>query len=148
MITRPLDLAARLRPPPRNFDAWHFVNAGLLALFFQVAGSRFVLAPGLEVGFRLPAVAGARAGATTATHYITVKDSGQIFGDNGLMNLGQLAAWLQAEAGKTPDPSLLIKASSGVTTAQLAQIFTAAHEAHFRPILAAEEPAGAGDPGP
>jgi biopolymer transport protein ExbD len=147
MITRPLDLAARLRPPPRNFDAWYFVNAGLLALFFQLAGSRFILAPGLEVDFHLPAVAGALAGAATATHYITVKDSGQIFGDNGLMDLGQLGAWLQAEAGRSKDPALLVKASAGVTMDQLARICTAAREAHFRVILAAEEPVRAEDPG-
>jgi biopolymer transport protein ExbD len=147
MITRPLDLAARLRPPPRCLDAWYFVNAGLLGLFFLLAGSRFILAPGLEVDFHLPAIAGARAGAAATTHYITVKDSGQIFGDNGLMDLAQLGAWLQAEAGKTRDPSLLVKASAGVTTAQLAAICTAAEDAHFRVILAAEEPARPEDPG-
>lgn len=47
MITRPLDLASRLRPPPRGLD-WLFVmNVALVALFFSLFGSRFVLAPGL-----------------------------------------------------------------------------------------------------
>ena len=46
MITRPLDLASKLRPEPRNFDWLFFVNAGLLVLFFVLFGSRFVLAPG------------------------------------------------------------------------------------------------------
>ena len=32
MITRPLDLASKLRPEPRNFDWLFFVNAGLLSL--------------------------------------------------------------------------------------------------------------------
>ena len=72
MITRPLDLASRLRPPPRNFDAWFYVNAGLLVLFFYWFGSRFILAPGLGVNFQLPRIAGARAGAAPATHHITV----------------------------------------------------------------------------
>lgn len=147
MITRPLDLASRLRPEPRNFDAWFYVNAAVLAVFFLVFGSRFILAPGLEVDFRLPAVAGARAGAGTATHYITVKNSGEIFGNDGLMNLAQLSAWLRAEAPKTPQPVLLVKASAGVTNAQLAQIYSAAFGAHFRVLLAAEEPAAAGGAG-
>ena len=30
MITRPLDLASRLRPAPRTFDFWFFVNIGLI----------------------------------------------------------------------------------------------------------------------
>jgi len=142
MITRPLDLAARLRPEPRNFDAWFYVNAGLLAVFFLVFGSRFVLAPGLEVDFRLPASPGARAGALAATRYITVKNSGQIFGNDGLMNIAQLTAWLKREADKTPQPTLLVKASDGVTNEELLQIFSAARAAGFRPIWAAEEPAG------
>ena len=61
MLTRPLELASRLRPAPRGL-AWPFlVNAGLLVLFFSLFGSRFVLAPGLGVDFRLPTVAGANA---------------------------------------------------------------------------------------
>jgi biopolymer transport protein ExbD len=147
MITRPLDLASRLRPEPRNFDAWFYVNGAVLAVFFLVFGSQFILAPGLEVDFRLPAVAGARAGAATATHYITVKNSGEIFGNDGLMNLAQLAAWLQAEAPKTAQPVLLVKASAGVTSAQIAQIYSAAFGAHFRVLWAAEEPAAGGGGG-
>ena len=54
MITRPLDLAAKLRPEPRRFDALFYVNVGVLALFFLVFGSRFVLAPGLGLDFKLP----------------------------------------------------------------------------------------------
>jgi biopolymer transport protein ExbD len=147
MITRPLDLASRLRPEPRNFDAWFYVNAAVLAVFFLVFGSRFILAPGLEIGFQLPVAAGARAGAGTATHYITVRNSGEIFGNDGLMNLAQLAAWLQAEAPKTRQPVLLVKASSGVTSAQIAQIYSAAFGAHFQVLWAAEEPAAGGGAG-
>ena len=53
MITRPLDLAAKMRAEPRSFDALFYVNVGVLALFFLVFGSRFVLAPGLGVDFKL-----------------------------------------------------------------------------------------------
>ena len=63
MITHPLDLASRLRPPPRSFDALFLVNGGLIILFFFLFGSRFVLAPGLGVGFQLPEMAAAGAGA-------------------------------------------------------------------------------------
>ena len=35
VITHPLDLASRLRPPPRNFDALFLVNGALLVLFFS-----------------------------------------------------------------------------------------------------------------
>ena len=58
MITRPLDLASRLRPPPRNFDVFFYVNLGLMVLAFTVLGSRFVLAPGFGVDFQLPEMQG------------------------------------------------------------------------------------------
>lgn len=143
MITRPLDLAARLRREPRNSDFLFFVNGGLLVLFFSLFGSRFVLAPGLGVDFRLPEMAGARAGAATTERVISVLPSGQIFAANGLLNLAQLREWLRTEAAKLKEPSLLVRASAGVPLAQLAEIVSAAQEAGFtRIVVGAEEPAG------
>ncbi|HEX3728252.1 MAG TPA: hypothetical protein VHV47_00475 [Opitutaceae bacterium] len=139
MITRPLDLASRLRAPPRSFDAWFYVSVGLAALMFSLLGSRFVLAPGLEADFKLPAVAGARAGATITTHYITVLGSGQILGDEGPMDQPQFRLWLAARAKTAPHPTLLVKASAEVTNRQIAEIFTTAREAGFEVVYAAEE---------
>ena len=87
MITRPLDLASRLRPEPRNFDWLFFVNGGLIVLFFTLFGSRFVLAPGVAV---LPAIAGANAGARATTHQISVVSANQIFAGDGWRDLKQL----------------------------------------------------------
>jgi biopolymer transport protein ExbD len=143
MITRPLDLASRLRPPPRNFDAWFYVNVGLLAVFFYCFGSRFILAPGLGVDFKLPRIAGSGASAAPATHHITVLESGQIYGDQGLLDLAQLRAWLRAEKPKTPNPSLLVVADGQVKIDQITAIFSAANDAGFRVnVLAAEDPDG------
>jgi biopolymer transport protein ExbD len=141
MIARPLDLARRLRPPPHGTGALHYVNVGLLGLFFAVFGSRFVLAPGLGVDFQLPDLAGAQAGAVQATHVISVLRSGQIFSKDGLVDVGQLHEWLLARApGSGPHPTLLVRASAGVTLAKLIEIEDAAHQAGFRVLLAAEEP--------
>ncbi len=141
MITRPLDLAARLRREPRNFDFLFYVNAGLIGLFFFLFGSRFVLAPGLGVDFRMPEMAGARAGAAPTERVISVLPSGQIFAANGLLNMVQLREWLKAEASKLREPSLLVRASAGVPLAQLADIVSAATEAGFtRVVVGAEEP--------
>jgi biopolymer transport protein ExbD len=143
MITRPLDLASRLQPPPRRFDGLFFVNVGLIALFFSLFGSRFVLAPGLGVDFRMPEMPGALAGASPAESVISVRPSGQIFAD-GLLNLPQLRAWLKREAKKSRQPSLLVRASAGVPVSELADIASAAHQAGFvRVVLGAEEPAAA-----
>jgi biopolymer transport protein ExbD len=140
MIARPLDLSSRLRPPPHGTGALHYVNVGLLGLFFSMFGSRFVLAPGLGVDFQLPQLAGAQAGAAQTTHVISVLRSGTIFSENGLVDIGQLREWLNARAARSgPRPTLLVRASAGVTLAKLAEIEGAAHDAGFRVLLAAEE---------
>ncbi len=142
MITRPLDLASRLRPEPRSLDYWFYVNAGLIVLFFSLFGSRFVLAPGLGVDFEMPRIAGARAGAVTTERVISVRPAGQIFAANGLLNIAQLREWLRSEAGKLREPSLLIRASADVPVSELAEIVGAAREAGFvRVVLGAEEAA-------
>jgi biopolymer transport protein ExbD len=140
MIARPLDLASRLRPPPQGMGALHYVNVGLLGLFFALFGSKFVLAPGLGVDFQLPQLAGAQAGAAQATDVISVLRSGQILtAELGLVDLGQLRDWLKAKAAKERQPTLLVRASSEVTLSDLSEIEGAAHDAGFRVLLGAEE---------
>jgi biopolymer transport protein ExbD len=142
MIARPLDLASRLRPPPQGLGTLHYVNVGLVVLFFTLFGSRFVLAPGLGVDFQLPQLAGAAAGAAQATDYISVLRSGQIFtSDEGVVDIPQLREWLKARGAREHRPTLLIRATAGVTLAELVDIEGAAHDAGFRVLLGAEEPA-------
>jgi biopolymer transport protein ExbD len=143
MITRPLDLASKLREEPRGFDTLFYVNVGVLVLFFFVFGSRFVLSPGLGVDFQLPVVPEAVSNAVTTTSTISVKNSGQIFAD-GLLSLPQLREWLKVEAKKNKHPSLLVRMSAGVPVSLQTEIASAAREAGFTAvILAAEEPAAA-----
>lgn len=146
MITRPLELASRLREEPRNHDWVFLVNAGLIVLFFSLAGSRFVLAPGLGVNFKLPALAGARAGAAQTTHVISVLSSRLVFTDDGRLEMGALREWLKAQVKKTsPRPaSLLVRADAGVTTADLAEIRGAAQEAGFEYLILGAESVPAG----
>lgn len=139
MITRPLDIASKLRPEPRNFDVLFYVNAGLIALFFVLCGSRFILAPGLGLDFQVPTVSGAMAGAVTTDRFISVLPSGQIFA-NGLVNMNQLEEWLKIEAKKLKKPSLLVRTSADVPVSQLAEIVSVAREAGFVVVWGAEEP--------
>lgn len=141
MIARPLDLASRLRPAPRSFDVLFFVNVGLLALFFSLFGSRFVLAPGVGVDFRLPTVAGANANAIRATQVITVMSSGQIFTEHGPRRLDELQEWLTRQARGISEPLLLVRGDAAVPTSVLAAIASAAKKAGFVEVLWA-----AGDP--
>lgn len=142
MITRPLDLSSRLRPVPRGLDWLFLANVGLLALFFSMFGSRFVLAPGLGVEFRLPQVAGGNAGARPTTHVISIINSGQIFTHDGIRKMSELGAWLQTQAAGTQAPLLLVRADAQVATAVLADVAGAARAAGFDVIWAVGEPTG------
>lgn len=142
MIARPLDLASRLRPPPHGMGSLHYLNVILLVVFFSIFGSRFILSPGLGVDFALPALEGARAGAVETTYYINVLRSGQIFTDDGLVDMGQLRDWLKARAAKEPHATLLIRASSEVSLSELVEIRGAATEAGFGSVLIGAEDRG------
>jgi len=112
MITHPLDLAARLRPPPRSNDALFFVNGGLILVFFALFGSRFVLAPGLGVGFRLPEMAGAGAAPTRVV--ISLPRSDMVLVDDGMLNYAQLRGWLEKRAHSEKGLALLVRADRQV----------------------------------
>ena len=147
MITRPLELSSRLRPEPRNFDAMFLVNGGLLVLFFFLFGSRFVLAPGIGVGFELPTLAGARAGAAQATHRITVLPSGVILIEDGPADPERLGKWLVNAAKTTRQPSLLIIADRTVPQGMIAEISSTATAAGFVNVQLAAENLSASVPG-
>jgi len=141
MITRPLDLAGKLRSEPRSFDWMFWVNAAAVVLFFGVFGSRFVLAPGLGVDFRLPVVVGAAASAKAPTHMISVTEGGKIFTSDGLRDLKELTPWLEDQVHGAGAPVLLVRADDGVSLAMQADITNAAQSVGFEVIFAAEDPA-------
>ena len=54
------------------------------------------------------------------------------------MDLPRLRLWLQQRAKGAQHPTLLVKADAGVTEHQLAEIVTAAHQAGFNVVEAAD----------
>lgn len=131
MITRPLDLASRMRPEPRNFDWLFYVNGLALVVFFALFGSPFVLAPGLSAEFRLPVAAGANANAKPITHSITVEASRQIFTPHGPLKSDQVEAWLATQAKTTKAPVLLVRGDARVQTSLLFEISGIARKVGF-----------------
>jgi biopolymer transport protein ExbD len=143
MLSRPLDLASRLRPAPRNFDHVFLINLGLIALFFKVFDSPYVLAPVLEVGgFELPAAAQAGVGAPTPTLRIAVTVGGpgepSIFVDNGPHNLTQFKALLKEHARTVKTPVLFMQVDRRVPFGDVTTIWSAAEDAGFRVSTAAQ----------
>src|SRR4051812_12825198 len=150
MITRPLELSARLRPPPRSFDFIFLVNGGLIALFFVLFGSRFVLSPGLRVDGRelhLPTSSAALTRATSTSVVISVTSSEQIFvegvggGVQGGMvrSTAQLREWLEAQAKKQPGAALLVQADASVSQRVMFEIVDLAAQAGLGPVTFAQQ---------
>jgi biopolymer transport protein ExbD len=131
MITRPLDLASRMRPEPRSFDWLFYVNGLALVLFFTLFGSPFVLAPGLSAEFRLPVTEGANSNAKPITHSITIQESGQILTPYGNLKEDQLEAWLATQAKTTKAPVLLVRGDAKVRTSVMFAISGMARKVGF-----------------
>ncbi|MDR0902769.1 MAG: biopolymer transporter ExbD [Opitutaceae bacterium] len=145
MITRPLDLASQLRPPPRRNDWVYMVNAALLAGFFLLFGSRFVLSPALMTGdasLRLPRGNAAGVALVAASEVVSVKTNGQIFTDNGLVSQAQLRVWFADKIARNSASALLIRADGGVSLDLVTQVSDAARQAGFKQVSLAIEPGG------
>lgn len=141
MITRPLDLASRMRSQPRNFDAFFYVNIGLILLFFGLFGSRFILFPGLSTEFKLPESSIGLAGAQMADVVIAVPRHDMALVDGEVRSFEQLRKWLDGRAKDRSGARLLVQAGASVSAADLAQLYTIAAEAGFAGVvLAAEVP--------
>ncbi|MEI6861723.1 MAG: hypothetical protein WCL04_05660 [Verrucomicrobiota bacterium] len=145
MITQPLGLTARLRPLPPGHDAIFYVNMMLIALFFTLFGSRFVLAPGLEVSLvgpreaiRLPAMPGAVAGARTTDVTLTIQSSDMIMVDTAVLRMADVPAWLAGQAKNRKNLRLLVKADQSLPTGDLTHLFEMADKAGFSVLLAGQ----------
>lgn len=149
MITRPLDLASRLRPIPRGWDALFYVNVGALTLFFMLFGSRFVLSPGLAVDFRLPTASAAASARLESDVVITIPDSNVAIVEGAVLNFNSLGVWLREKAREDGSPflqpgrrgttnrRLLVHVSDRLPARDLARVYALAADAGFAGVLLA-----------
>lgn len=146
MITRPLDLAAKLQTRPRNFDALFYANVILLGLFFSIFGAQFVLSPGVELRgggpLQEPQMAGAIDGALRTAVVISVLRAGMVFTEDGPKSYGELEAWLPQRAATLTErePRLLVRADAGVPMQDIMRIHDMATAAGFAGVQVAAEP--------
>ncbi len=147
MITRPLDLSSKLRPPPANFDFLFWINGVLIALFFVFFGSRFVLSPGMGLGQvdqLLPVNANAVAGAVPTQLTLNITQGEKLYVDTGFVTFDQLKEWLAVQAKAHPGSTLLVRANPSNPTKLLFQITEAANAVGIKIQLASLDRAEAG----
>lgn len=144
MITRPLQLADRLRKPPATMDTLHYVNLVLLGLFFTLFGSRFVLSPGIELlqpDFSVPQSESHVVTAVSTSAVISVLGPDMVFTREGRMSFNELAAWLpsQVARGSEGESRLLVRADVRVSAADLMIISDLAVSSGFTGVQLALE---------
>ena len=142
MITRPLALLDRLRPPPRVYDALFYVNLLLLGLFFALFGSRFVLSPGVQLEnpeFQLPRTTVAGEGAARTVLVIDLPRGGVAITAEGQLTYQRLAGWLQQRGKELQGGRVLVRADATTVPMQdLLAVFEMIQAAGFEVQLAAD----------
>ena len=137
MIARPLNLEARLRPPPRNLDWLFLVNGAMIMLFFTLFGSRFVLAPGLAI--TLPTMQAGTMTAAPASAVVSVPRANMILFEDSLLTLPQLRTRFAGYVKGRRGLSLLVRPDRDVPMQTLVEIAEAAAAAGFAPVTIAAE---------
>ncbi|HRE81407.1 MAG TPA: hypothetical protein PLN52_10185 [Opitutaceae bacterium] len=145
MVTRPLDLLSKVKRPAVGTDWLYFVNAGLIALFFILFGSRFVISPGIvvstEQGNRemvLPRIPESRIVGAPTTVVISVAGPDLVFTDDGKYTFAEIRRWLLERGKREPGARLLLRTEAALLLGDFTEIFSAAHQAGFVVLLAAE----------
>ena len=150
MITRPLDLTSRLSPSPRDLDFFAWINVAMIALFFGLLGSRFVLAPGLpmavgETGaaIELPAVGPAVGSAGVASVVVSYRRDNVILFEGGMYSQADLRKQMAEYARKHPGAVLLVRADRQVSMQAFLDLCEMAKSVGFANVLVAAESPGA-----
>ena len=146
MITRPLELASRLSPSPRDLDFVAWVNVGVIVLFFSLFGSNFVLAPGLPVGVgeqgtvMLPSVGPASQGAQQVSVVVSYRSDTVILFEGGKYTLSELRKQMEGYVKKYPGAVMLVRADRQVSVQAFADLCEMARSVGFANVLLAAEP--------
>ena len=150
MITRPLELEPRLSPPPRDFDVVFWLNAGVIALFFALLGSRFVLGTGLPVqvnqpaSLELPEISSTVQGAASVV--VSYRRDNMILFEGGIYELRDLKPLLAAYARKHAGAVMLVRVDQQVSMQGFLDLCELAREVGFGNVLVAAEPHAATAP--
>lgn len=136
MITRPLDLQSRLKPPSHRFNTLPLFDILLIALFFSLLSSRFVLSPGLVVN--LPQ--GGGGPGLPASAVLTVRSDDMLLFEGQILSVARLEGVLSEHLSRRGETNLLIYFDREVSMQTLLAVSEIAREAGVARIQLAAEP--------
>lgn len=144
MITRPLDLESRVSRPPRDLDVFFWVNVGVLALFFTLLGSRFVLAPGVAVGWSgaasLPQADRLAEQAAGPTVVVSYRSESVILFEDGIYSQTDLRRPMEAYIKKHPGSVILLRMDGQASVQAFIDVSKIAGELGYANVVLAAEP--------
>jgi biopolymer transport protein ExbD len=145
MITQPLELAAKLRPPPRDMDVFFWANGALIVLFFSLLGSRFVLTSGEMVGVgqggdsHLPQMGSTMLGSASVV--VSYRRDEMILFEGRIYERANFRAALEAYAKAHPGAALQVRVDKQVSMQGFLALCDMARTAGFANVFVAAEPA-------
>lgn len=142
MTTQPLELEKHLRPPPRNFDVFFYVNVGVLALFLTLFTSKFVLAPGETI--TVPEMHGATSWGQTTGLVVNLQRDNLILFEGGRYSMDGFRQKLAEVVAERGAMRLLLRVDKQ-SSAQALVTFTAAATAAGCDVQIAAEAAAGGN---
>ncbi len=141
LLTRPLDLAARIEAPRSRVDAVAFADIGLIAVIALFFSQSFLFSPGVAIDLPVPedteAVVGVRADAVATVW------QGEVITVLGAYPFSRAEAAMDALVAETvtTEPILLVLVDRSTSLDQLATIFETARRAGFASVqMAARDP--------
>jgi biopolymer transport protein ExbD len=141
MITRPLELQSRLKPPSKLLNPLPFFDVLLIAFFFSLLSSHFVLSPGLTIN--LPT--GGSGPGLPASAVLTVHTDEMLLFEGRILNMNGLGEALREHVKAPGEANLLIRFDRNVSIQTLLAVAEVARaEGVARVQLAAEPDPGMG----
>lgn len=139
MVTQPLELEKHLRPPPRSFDVFFYVNVGVLALFLTLFTSKFVLAPGPTV---VPTMEHAVQAAQAVDLVVNLERDNLILFDGGRYSMDGFRKRLGEVVAEQGPKRLLLRGDARASSQALVDFLAVATAAGCDVQIAAESKDG------
>lgn len=136
MITRPLELQSRLKAPSKRINSLAFFDVLLIAFFFSMLSSHFVLSPGLTIN--LPT--GGSGAGLPASAVLTVHTDEMLLFDGRILNMTGLAGALREHVKGPGEANLLIRFDRHVSIQTLLGVAEVARTEGVARIQLAAEP--------
>ncbi|HET7537651.1 MAG TPA: biopolymer transporter ExbD [Candidatus Didemnitutus sp.] len=143
MITRPLDLQSKLSSAPRSFDGLFWLNVGLVALFFTLMGSKFVLPVGVAIGTdgnsTLPQASSLAQGVSGPTVVVSYRSENVILFEDGIYSSADLTKQMERYIKAHPGSVVLLRINAEAPVKAFTEISEKARALGYAGVVLAAE---------